>query len=786
MTIQARAAGPSPRIGRLLERMRAEERVMSLEQALIVTRSYRDRGGLPRTLQRAWAFADALDAIAIAIDPEELIVGNRTAEVRAGVVFPEGGISWVARELETLATRRQDPFVVREGDAERFRAEVLPAWQGRSLEDQVSLRLGARIREVASVVKINQTDHAQGHIAPDVAAWLRRGPAGLLEDVARQQAVRSDGTGSGDASGGAALQYEAMSITLTAAQRFMRRYAELARRLERADIAEICETLATRPPGTFHEALQSLWFLFVMLQMESNASSFSPGRMDQYLLSYYRADRDAGRLDENQALELIEALWLKFNQIVYMRSAGSAQYFAGFPIGFNIAIGGMDREGVDATNELSYLFLQAQEELGLPQPNLSARIWSGSPDTFVDRCARVIGAGSGMPQIVSDESIIPALQAVGIEEGDARDYAVVGCVELSPQGNTLAWSDAAMFNLVKVLELALNDGRCMLSGEQMGPHTGFLPDFARFDDLLEAYRIQLDFFVERMMPLCDAVDRMHAELLPSPFLSTVVDGCISSGRDVTAGGARYNLSGIQAIQPANLADSLAAVRQLVYEQASVAPSTLLAALHADFEGHEALRQRLLHQVPKYGNDVASVDELGAMWIDAFADRLEEWTNARGGRYQMGLYTVSAHVPMGKNVAATPDGRRAREPLADGGLSAMYGRDTQGPTALLTSVSRINSRRAGNGTLLNLKFLPEMFTDPRERAKFVAMLRTLGPLGIHHAQFNVVRRETLIAAQASPEEYRSLTIRVAGYTAYFTELAPDLQAEIIARTAYGSA
>jgi pyruvate-formate lyase len=440
----------------------------------------------------------------------------------------------------------------------------------------------------------------------------------------------------------------------------------------------------------------------------------------------------------------------------------------------------MDRQGRDATNLLSFMFLRAQEHVGLPQPNLSARVWSGSPEAFVDYCATVIGRGSGMPQIVSDESIIPALTRQGIVEEDARDYAIVGCVELSTQGNNLGWSDAAMFNLVKVLELTINDGVCMLTRKQLGPNTGQLSDFDSFEGFLDAYRRQLDHFLKLMMPLCDRIDRLHAELLPSPFLSSVVSDCLENGVDVTAGGARYNLSGIQAIQPANLADGLAALKQLVFDEKAIDPRRLLNALRNDYSGEEELKQRLIQRVPKYGNDVEWVDQLGAQWTKYFAERLSEYTNARGGPYHMGLYTVSAHVPMGKNVGATPDGRRAREPLADGGMSAMYGRDVSG----LKSVSRIESRYAGNGTLLNMKFLPRMFDNPQERGKFIAMLRTLGTLGIHHVQFNVVNRETLISARERPEEHRNLTIRVAGYTAYFVELAPDLQEEIIKRTSYG--
>ena len=769
---------PTERILRLKERILSEERFMSVEQARLITESYQRHPEEPRVLQRAHALAWSLRNISIRVDPGELIVGNRTAGIREGVVSPEAGLSWLARELESLPNRPQDPFAVREEDAAYFREVLHPFWSGKTLEDIVESRHGEEIRRIKKVVKINQTDHAQGHILPNVEKWLRAGPLGLAEE-ARSYAKAAEGEKSDF--------LNAAVIVLEASADFIRRYADLAGAQSdegSSSVAEVCAALAHRPPESFREALQSLWFLFVILQMESNASSFSPGRMDQYLWPYLQADLENGRLERWEAQELIDALWLNFNKIVYMRSASSAQYFAGFPIGFNVSIGGVDGGGKDAVNELSMMLLKAQEHIGLPQPNLTARLWSGSPDDFVNECARVIGLGSGMPQIVNDESIIPSLMNVGIERGDARNYGVVGCVELSTPGNNLGWSDAAMFNLVKVLELTLNDGVCLLTGRRLGPESGPFAEMENFDALRAAYKKQIDYFLDAMIPLCDAVDRLHAEVLPSPFLSAVIDDCVRSGVDVTAGGAKYNLSGIQLIQVANVADSLAVLERQVFGEGKVKAEDLLAALRRDFHGSEFLRQTLIHKTPKYGNDVEWVDRLGAEWVKYFASRLAEFENARGGPYQMGLYTVSAHVPMGKNVGATPDGRRAGEPLADGGMSAVSGRDVQGPTALLQSVARMESRLAGNGTLLNMKFLPRTFSDPKERSKFIAMLRAFIALGIHHVQFNVVNRETLLAAKADPQRYRNLPIRVAGYTAYFIELAEDLQDEIIARTSYG--
>ncbi len=779
---------PSERILSLKKKTLSSSRYLSIEQAKIITRVYQQNESLPVILKRSEALAKSLSEMPIAIDPEELIVGNRTPDIRAGVVFPEAGINWVINEIDSLPVRLQDPFNVRSADASYFRDTIEPFWHGKTLEDDIYRSYGKEISAIEKVVKINQKDHAQGHIIPKVEEWLKYGPAGLLKITEEKLRTASEEQ---------KIFYKSVCITLKASSAFIHRYGvfasdmaknqdENSHRINLDEIAEVCTNLSKKSPSTFREALQSVWFLFVILHMESNATSFSPGRMDQYLYPFYHNDINQGKIKYDQAIELLDALFIKFNQIVYMRNVSSARYFAGFPIGFNITIGGQKKNRDDATNELSYLLLKAQDHVRLPQPNLTARLHKHSPDEFISECSRVIGLGTGMPQIVNDESIIPALKSIGIEQDDSTDYALVGCVELSTQGNFLGWSDAAMFNLVKVLELTLNDGKCMITGKQIGLKTGSLRSYSDYNSFENAFDKQIDFFIHKMISSCEAVEKCHQIHLPSPFLSSVIDDCLVKGKDVTVGGAKYNLSGIQAIQVANIADSLAVLKILVFDDEVIKRETLLDALRNNFAGNEPLRQLCINHVPKYGNDIAWVDESGAKWITYFADKLKEYKNFRGGRYNMGLYTVSAHVPMGQNVGATPDGRLSQTPLADGGLSPMYGRDHSGPTAVLNSVSRICSHIAGNGTLLNMKFLPSFFNNGHDREKFTSLLKTFICLPVHHVQFNVVTSEELIKAKADPESYRGLTIRVAGYTAYFTELAEDLQDEIIKRTTYGEA
>ena len=771
------------RIEVLKTRMLEQPRYVSIEQALIITKTYQEHETDSKQVKRAWSLYNALTQIEIGIEPEELIVGNRTKGVRYGVVFPESGISWVDREFETIPTRPQDKFLVHPEDIETFRKVIVPYWKGKSLEDIVHQRIGDEISEISKVVKINQTDHAQGHICPNVKEWLELGPAGVIAKAEKNLV------------GANASQqefYRCVILVMQGVQKFMQRYADLLE--EKADsypkytasmreLAKICQNLQNRSAQSFHEALQSTWFLFVVLHMESNASSFSPGRLDQILYPYYQKDLAEKKMDDDQALEMIECLWLKFNEIVYLRNKNSAKYFAGFPIGFNVAVGGQDENGNDASNALSHLLIQAQEDIGLPQPNLSVRLFEHTDQALLTHAVKCVSKGSGMPQFFNDKAIVSPLMDLGISKQDALNYAIVGCVELTTHGNNLGWSDAAMFNMNKVLELTLNHGKCLLTGKQMGPDLGSLSTYASFSDLEAAYQKMMDYFIEKMIPCCEGVEKAHIDCLPTPFLSAVIDDCMDKGMDVTAGGAHYNLSGIQMIQVANLADSLAAIKELVYDKKKVDASHLEKALQNNFVGDEVLRQMLLHRVPKYGNDVAWVDELGAKWALYFREQLRKYKNYRNGPYHTGMYTVSAHVPMGQNVGASADGRFAQDPLADGGLSAVYGRDIQGPTAVLKSVSKMDNSCTTNGGLLNMKFLPDFFKTEAGITKFCNFLRAFVDLEVPHIQFNVVSKENLLDAQKHPDQYRSLTVRVAGYTAYFTELAGDLQNEIIARTSY---
>ena len=767
------------RIEVLKEKMLSAPRFASIEQARIITRIYQENEELSVPKKRALSLMAALEELEIGVEPEELIVGNRTKGVRYGVVFPESGCSWIDREFETLPTRPQDRFLVKEEEIKEFRETIYPYWKGKSMEDVIRQRDGQHIDAIAKVVKINQKDHAQGHICPDVKRWLEKGPAGLKAEALQKLETCAEDERE---------FYECVVLVMEGAIHFMNRHHDLILSMDReqelTEVAAICKNLSERGARTFHEAVQSIWFLFVILHMESNASSFSPGRMDQYLYPFYERDVAQGRIDKDRALVLLECLWLKFNQIVYLRNQNSAKYFAGFPIGFNIALGGVDAQGKDTYNEVSLLCLQAQYDLGLPQPNLSVRLHKHTSSELMQAAIQVVAKGSGMPQFFNDEAIIQTMHDdLGIAIEDARDYAIVGCVELTTHGNNLGWSDAAMFNLNKALELTLNHGVCLLTGEKIGLDLGGLDTYGSFAELEQAFQTQVDYFIDEMMKAEEVVEQAHQDCLPTAFLSSVIDDCLEVGKDVTRGGAKYNLSGIQMIQIANLADSLAALQKLVYDERRIEAVDLLEALRTDFKNDRVMQTMLQNKVPKYGNDVDWVDAHGAKWAAYFREKMKQYTNYRGGPYHTGMYTVSAHVPMGENVGASPDGRNAKTPLADGGMSPVYGRDLSGPTAVLKSVSKMQDSCTTNGGLLNMKFLPSFFQTQTGRNKFENFLRAFVDLEIPHIQFNVVNRADLLDAKAHPERHQSLTIRVAGYTAYFVELAGKLQDEIIERTSY---
>lgn len=758
------------RTQRIKDALFANPRRVDLERGRIYMESYRVTEGQPVVVRRAKAFAHLLRTHRIVIDDDDLLVGNRTATPRAGVVSPEMSPYWILDELDDFPTRPQDRFEMSEHDKAYYREVLAPYWSGKSLNDWYRARCSNEVKtaEATKVFAVAQTDKGQGHIIPDYAEVVDRGLGAILADCQACLDREPDNA-----------FYRAAVICCEAMVAYVRRYERLVReraqqsnvraeRIAELDrIARVLAHVATEPARDLHDALQLVWLLCVALQHESNASSISLGRMDQYLWHPYQASLAAG-ITEAEVRELLQCFYLKTNTVVFLRSTASAEFFGGFPTGYNLVVGGVDGEGNDASNELSRLLLDIQNDTRLPQPNLSLRVHAGTPDDLLRTAAQVIRLGDGMPQCFNDEVNVEAFTRRGVSVEDARDYGIVGCVELSIPGRMYGLHDISMFNILKCYEVCLDEH----------------PEgFASFEELCTAVETTIDRYVGVMAEGCNICDLAHRETSPTPFLSVLMHDALEKGADITSGGARYNPSGVQGVGTANLADSLYVMKKAVFEEGAIGYADLLAMLRRNWsgEGDEVWRQRFINRYAKYGNDVDEVDELSARFLRHYGKQVERYENVRGGRFQPGSYTVSAHIPLGKVVGATPDGRMAGEQLADGGLSPMPGRDKNGPTASLVSVSKLDNVLDSNGSLLNVKFSPATLAGELGLEKLSAYLRSFCRLGIQHVQFNVVNKTTLLDAQAHPENHRDLVVRVAGYSAMFVELAEGIQNDIINRT-----
>ena len=760
------------RTQRLKDRLFANPREISLERALLYTASHKQTEGEPVMIRRAKATAWVLDHVQISIRDDELIAGNRTIKPRAGIMSPEMDPYWLLKELDQFPTRPQDRFNISEEDKRIYREVLFPYWENRSMKDFINAQMTDEVKAAVStqIFSVNQTDKGQGHIIIDYPRLLENGLAAL---VAEMKAVSQRHPQNNF--------YQAVLILLEASQRHILRYAALAdemaagcvdpqRRKELETIGEISRHNALHRPEDFWQACQLFWYMNIILQYESNASSISLGRFDQYMLPYYQASLNRGQ-DPQFLQELLESLWVKCNDIVLLRSTSSARYFAGFPTGYTALLGGLTETGRSAVNVLSFLSLDAYQNVRLPQPNLGVRVNELIDRPFLRKTAETIRLGTGIPQIFNDEVVIPAFLNRGVSLEDARDYSVVGCVELSIPGRTYGLHDIAMFNLLKVMEIV------MLENESN-------PDIT-WDGLINQIRDKIRYYIKLMVEGSNICDIGHRDWAPVPLLSSFIEDCVQHGQDITEGGARYNFSGVQGIGIANLSDSLHALKGMVFEQKRLSFAELIAVLKANFQTPEGekIRARLINRFEKYGNDIDEVDNISADLLRFYCKEVERYQNPRGGHFTPGSYTVSAHVPLGSVVGATPDGRLAGEQLADGGLSPMLGQDVQGPTAVLKSVSKLDNFLLSNGTLLNVKFTPATLAGDSGLNKLADFLQAFTKLKLQHIQFNVVNADTLREAQQRPQDFAGLVVRVAGYSAFFVELSQEIQDDIIRRTAH---
>ena len=832
----------SARIDKLVDALYAKMPEIESARGLLVTESYMQTENLPIIKRRSAAFAHILRNIPIVIRDNELIVGSATVAPRGCQVFPEYSYEWLEAEFETVATRAADPFYISEQTKADLRA-AYPYWKGKTNSDLAKANMAPEAYEAFVTHGIftpgNYFYNGIGHVNVNYEKVLKIGYRGIIaEAMAAQKKL--------DVSDPEYVQrnnfLEAVIESLEAVVEYARRYAKLARELAKKEkcqirkaelekIATTCMRVPEFPATSFYEACQSFWFVQLLLQIESSGHSISPGRFDQYMYPFYKKDVDAGLITIEQAQEFIDCIWVKLNDINKVRDAGSADGFAGYGMFQNLIVGGQDIHGMDATNDLSYMCLEAAMHVPLPQPSISVRVWNGTPQPFLLKAAALTRLGTGLPAYYNDEVIIPSIMARGLTLEDARDYCIIGCVEPQKGAKTDGWHDAAFFNMCRPLELVFSNG--VDKGVQIGPETGDVTKMTTFEEFFEAYKTQQSYFIKLLVNANNAIDMAHATRCPLPFQSCMVDDCIGRGKSLQEGGAIYNFTGPQGFGIANNTDALLAVKQLVFDQKVVTMSELKDALAANYgygitgaaaqritsevacslaqEGVEVNEEvikaiyreittagsipaelkaryreikRLIDETcPKYGNDIYEADMFARAVANTYTKEVEKYRNPRGGIFQAGLYPVSANVPLGAQTGATPDGRLAFTPVADG-IGPASGRDVKGPTATANSVAKLEQGVASNGTLLNQKFHPSALAGMSGLSKFVALLRSYFDQKGMHMQFNVVTRETLLDAQKNPEKYKTLVVRVAGYSALFTTLSRSLQDDIINRTEQG--
>ncbi len=829
----------SPRIQKLVDALYEHMPVIESARAKLITESYKETEGEPIITRRAKAFAHILHNIPIIIRDNELIVGSSTIAPRGCQTFPEFSYEWLEAELDTVATRTADPFEI----AEETKAELKEAdkyWKGKTTSELATSYMAPEaIKAIEHNIFTpgNYFYNGVGHVTVKYWEVLETGFEGIMEKAQKEL----DGCSVGDGNYARKSHFlEAVILSCKAVIDYAGRYAKLAqemaaqtsdpvRKQELFVIAENCSRVPAKGAQNFYEACQSFWFVQQLLQMESSGHSISPGRFDQYMYPYYKKDMEAGTITREFAQELMDCIWVKLNDLNKCRDAASAEGFAGYSLFQNLIAGGQNKEGEDVTNDLSVMCIQASMHVHLPAPSLSVRVWNGSPHEFLIKAAELTRTGIGLPAYYNDEVIIPALQNRGLSLEDAREYNIIGCVEPQKAGKTEGWHDAAFFNMCRPLELVFSNG--MDKGEMVGIPTGDVTQMKTFDEFFDAYKKQMEYCISLLVNADNAIDVAHAERCPLPFLSCMIDDCLKEGKSVQEGGAVYNFTGPQGFGIANMADGLFAIRKLVYEDKKVSMKELKEALAWNYDkgldaqsagdmtemimkamqkagrnvdastaegllktfmgmkpGEQKTRRfkeihDMIDEVPKFGNDIPEVDYFAREVAYTYSKPLQKYNNPRGGKFQAGLYPVSANVPLGGQTGATPDGRYAHTPVADG-VSPSAGKDVKGPTAAATSVSRLDHFIVSNGTLFNQKFHPSALSGREGLEKFIALIRGYFDQKGMHMQFNVVDRQTLLDAQEHPEKYKHLVVRVAGYSALFTTLSRSLQDDIIRRTEQG--
>ena len=765
---------------------------ISTERARLFTESHKKTEGKPVCIRRAQAFYDTCANLGVHIFEGELIVGAIGEFRKCGILTPEFSWKWVDREMDTFSDRAQDPYVMTKEQCEYVRKEIFPYWKGKSLEEAFLARLPEDTAKIGVDTGILDNDskwrQAVGEVTPDYQDQLfPKGFGGIIREAKEKKAALSYA----DADSQEKMEfYDSVILTSQGIILYANRYADEAERLAKIEkdekrrqellvIASNCRRVPEHSPETFYEALQFMWFTQIGGILSENPLSLNPGRFDQYTDPYYEEDLAKKRITPEFAQELVDALWLKYSEWVWTISANTADYFAGYNQFQNLTVGGKKRDGSDGTNAMTYMALKATEETKTHQPGLSVRVHQDCPEEFMAAVTHLVSTGTGFPAIHNDSAGYQMLINAGYEPDDARDWNNCGCV-VPHFRKTGEWTAAVNMNFGSAIEYALNEGKSLMTGKQMGLTEKPAAEFTSYGEVEEAFFRQFKNLCYHSIVLTTTAQRIHKEMVPRPFLSSCIEACMDKGVDLSKGGAKYNVGPvITGIGLAVTANSLAAVKKLVFEEQVCTMGELVQALRADWEGYEWLRKKA-QAVPKYGNDDPYVDQIAVKIANFFYHEIHGYKDIFGAPFTTAFMGISNYIPMGRVLGATPCGRKCGEPSSEG-VSPYVGSDTSTPLAAMRSAAKLNQEVHSGGTLLNLRLNQELVSTKRGQANLGATIQNFFSLGAFHVQFNTLSSKVLRAAQEKPEDYRDLLVRVAGYSTQFVNLSKSLQDAIIART-----
>ena len=764
---------------------------MDVYNAKYLTEGFKETEGQPWIIQKATGYRNQCRKKNIYILDHELLVGGAGFKPRAGILCADSSCSILDRELDTISTRKFDPFFLSEEGKKIFKEEVSEYWKNKCVLDRwraMAPKDMETLRDSGMIYIDRKAVRGYGETTPAWDRLLSLGIAGIRKE-AEEALAKLDDAHVGDLEKISFLKAELIVcegiVTLAnrhadLAEEMAEKCTDTARKSELKKIARVCRRVPEHPATSFYEAVQSVLFYEYAIYMEQNASSYNLGRIDQYLYPYYKADIDNCVITKEEAQELLDCLWIKVAELSLFQDEITAQYAAGYCITVQVTAGGIDQYGNDAVNDLSYQVIQATMDVRLKEPNLSIRYnMSKNPDSFVRKGVESIRMGLTMPAVYHDDAGIRMLLNKGVPLSEAWDWTPCGCVETNLSGRMKQYTDMADMNMGGIIDMALNDGVSRKTGKRVSISTGDPANFKTFNDFFDAVKAHIRYFVDVIVSGNQLLDYLSMHYRPVPALSLMFPHCIESATDYSMGGSKYNCGGgVITVGQADIINSLAAVKHLVYDEKKVSMAELCKALGADFEGYEAI-QKMCLEAPKYGNDDERADWVVGETYTYVIDQFEKY-DTKFGKMTCGMLPVSGNTPIGAWVGALPSGRKAWTPLTDG-IGATGGTDVNGPTALLKSVSHIPHARYTQGTQLNLKLEPSIMAGEKGMAHMINLIKSMCTLDVYHAQYNVVDRKTLLAAQEKPDEYKHLLIRVAGYTAFFVELGKEVQDEIIGRT-----